>query len=161
MTDADRAESVSRSPLRSMRALSCSAAISGSSTATVTFSSAANPSSRGAESVPPATLATRIQPSRRAGAYPDPEAVAQAAGFGVLDRAEIRVRSVAFHEPVFPLHNHSQMLIVEQQNFDREVFAVASGQFLDVHLETAVAIDVNAKGIGMSGLCAHRSCMTP
>ena len=84
------------------------------------------------------------------------EAVALAAGFGVVDRAEVRVGPVALHEAVFPLHDHAEVLVVEQQHFHGQVFAEAGGQLLDVHLEAAVAVDIDHEAIGELALHAHR-----
>ena len=63
--------------------------------------------------------------------------------------------TIAVHEPIFPLHDHAKMLIVQQHHLDRQVLAVASGQFLDIHLKAAVAVNVDHECIGMSGLDSH------
>ena len=76
------------------------------------------------------------------------------ARFRMVDRAQVGVSAIAGHEPIFPLHDHAQVLVIEQQHFHRQVFAVAGGQFLDVHLEAAVAIDIDDDRVGMSGLSA-------
>lgn len=63
--------------------------------------------------------------------------------------------SVALHEPVFPLDDHAEVLVVEQEDFDGQFLAEAGGEFLDVHLETTVAIDIDNERVRMSGLGAH------
>ena len=73
----------------------------------------------------------------------------------MVDRAQVGMGSVARHETIFPLHHHAQMLVVQQQDFDGKVFAVAGCQFLDIHLETAVAIDVDDGGVGECHLGTH------
>ena len=78
----------------------------------------------------------------------------------MVDRSQVRVGPVAGHEPIFPLDDHAQMLIVQQQHFDRQILAVAGGQFLDIHLKTAVAIDIDDQGVRMGGLGAHRGGQT-
>ena len=37
--------------------------------------------------------------------------------------AEVRVATVAAVEPVFPLHDHAQVLVVQEQHLDRQLFA--------------------------------------
>jgi hypothetical protein len=44
----------------------------------------------------------------------------------MIDRAKVRVSSATGIEPVFPLHDHAQMLIVQQQDFHRQLFAGAA-----------------------------------
>ena len=63
---------------------------------------------------------------------------------------------VALHEAVFPLHDHAQVLVVEQQHLHRQLLAEAGGQLLDVHLEAAVAVDVDHEPVGELALRAHR-----
>ena len=63
---------------------------------------------------------------------------------------------VARVEAVFPLHDHAEMLVVEHDHLDRQLFAVKRGQLLDVHEKTAVAVDVDDQPIGKGGLGAHR-----
>ena len=75
----------------------------------------------------------------------------------MINRPQICVSSATGHKPVFPLHNHSKVLIVQQQNFNRQALAMKSGQFLDVHLERAVSVDVDNQSVWMSCLNAHRS----
>ncbi len=57
--------------------------------------------------------------------------------------AEVGVTAVAGVEVVLPLHHHAEVLIVQDDGFRVDFFDVRGGQFLDVHQERAVAIDVN------------------
>ena len=59
-------------------------------------------------------------------------------------------------EPVLPLHDHAQVLVVEHDDLDRQLLAMDGGQLLDIHEEAAVAVDVDDQGVGEGGLGAHR-----
>ena len=48
------------------------------------------------------------------------------------------------------------MLVIQQEHFHWQFFAETRCQLLDVHLETAIAIDIDDQRIGTSGLDAHR-----
>ena len=51
--------------------------------------------------------------------------------------------AVAFVEAIFPLHDHAEMLVVQDQRFGGDLLDVRGGEFLHVHEERAVAIDVD------------------
>ena len=70
-----------------------------------------------------------------------------ALGFGVMNRPEVSMSTIAIHEPIFPLDHHSKMLVVEKHDLDRQVLAVTGRQFLDVHLKAAVAINIDDERI--------------
>ena len=74
----------------------------------------------------------------------------------MVNRPQVGVSAIAFHESIFPLHDHAQMLIVQQQDLHRQFFAIARRQLLDIHLEAAVAVDIDHQRTGMGGLHAHR-----
>ena len=59
-------------------------------------------------------------------------------------------------EPVFPLHDHAQVLIVEHDHLDRQLLAMDRGQLLNVHDKAAVAVDVDDERVREGGLCSHR-----
>ncbi len=59
---------------------------------------------------------------------------------------------VAAHESIFPLNYHSEVLVVEQQNLHGQFLAMQSRQFLNVHLETTIAIDIDHQRAWISGL---------
>ena len=50
---------------------------------------------------------------------------------------------VALIEPVFPLHHHPEPLVVQDHAFGRDPFHVGESQFLDVHQEGTVSVDVD------------------
>ena len=83
-------------------------------------------------------------------------ALALADRLGVVDRAEVGVGPVARVEPVLPLDDHAEVLVVQHDHLDRQVLAVDRGQLLDVHQEAAVAVDVDDQGVGEGGLGPHR-----
>ncbi len=64
--------------------------------------------------------------------------------------------SIAIHETIFPLDDHPKVLVVQQQHFHGKLFTEAGCQFLDVHLETAVAVDIDDQRIGIGCLNSHR-----
>ena len=51
-------------------------------------------------------------------------------------------------EAVLPLHDHAQMLVVEDDHLDRQLLAMERGQLLNVHEEAAVAVDVDDQCVG-------------
>ena len=73
----------------------------------------------------------------------------------MINRSQICVRTTTGHKPIFPLHDHPKVLVVEQQDFDRQLFTMQSGQFLNVHLERTVAVDIDNDCVRMSGLNTH------
>ena len=80
---------------------------------------------------------------------------ARSARFLVVNRSEVSMGPVSAHEPIFPLHDHTEMLVVQQQHLHRQFFAEAGRQFLDIHLKTAIPVDINHQRIGMRRLGAH------
>ena len=82
-------------------------------------------------------------------------AVSLADGFGVVDRTKIGVGAVALHEAVFPLNNHAQVLVVEQHDFDRQLFADAGGQFLNIHQDATVAVDIDHELVRIGSRGTH------
>mmetsp|Transcript_53570 Transcript_53570/g.129033 ORF Transcript_53570/g.129033 Transcript_53570/m.129033 type:complete len:283 (+) Transcript_53570:184-1032(+) len=71
-------------------------------------------------------------------------------------RAEVGVSSVRAVEPVLPLHDHAQVLVVQDEHLHREVLRVQRGELLDVHDEGSVAVDVDDDGVGPRGGGANR-----
>ena len=79
--------------------------------------------------------------------------------------AEVRVAPVAVVEPVFPLHHHAEVLVVEQQHLDRQLLGVGGGELLDVHQEAAVTLQADdalvrppeGQSQRMRGIEPHRS----
>ena len=65
------------------------------------------------------------------------------------------MRPIALKESVFPLHHHAKVLVIEEQHFDGNIFAVARREFLDVHEDAPVAVDVHHERLRVSHLCAH------
>jgi hypothetical protein len=57
--------------------------------------------------------------------------------------AEVRVCPVCLVESVLPLHNHAQVLIVEDEHLRMQAFDACRGQLLAVHEEGAIAVHVN------------------
>ena len=49
--------------------------------------------------------------------------------------AQERVTSIAVVEPIFPLHDHPKMLVVDDDDLCSNPFHVSASQFLDVHQE--------------------------
>ena len=47
-------------------------------------------------------------------------------GSSLVAGAEVGVAAVAFVEAVLPLHHHAQVLVVEQQHLDRQLFGEGS-----------------------------------
>ena len=74
---------------------------------------------------------------------------------GMINRTQIRMGTISFEEPVFPLHHHPQVLIVQEQRLHRQVFTLECGEFLYVHQHAAVTINVNHQRFGMSRLNPH------
>ena len=63
---------------------------------------------------------------------------------------------VSLEEPIFPLHDHAEVLIVEEEHLDGDIFAGAGGQFLDIHEDAPVAIDVDDERFRVGDLGPHR-----
>ena len=49
-------------------------------------------------------------------------------------------KPITLMEAVFPLHDHPEVLVVEQQHLHWELFAEAGGQFLNVHLARCASL---------------------
>ena len=69
---------------------------------------------------------------------------------------EISVSSVAFVEFVFPLHHHAQVLIVQDERLGGDLFNVRRRQFLHIHQERPVAVDVDDLLVRAGDLGAER-----
>ena len=63
--------------------------------------------------------------------------------------------SVAVEEVVLPLDHHSQVLVVQHDGLGGDLLDVGGGQFLNVHQEGSVAIDVDHLLVGASHLGAQ------
>ncbi len=61
----------------------------------------------------------------------------------VVRVAEVGVAAVAGVKAVLPLHHHAEVLVVENDGLGRDLLDARGGQFLDVHQERAVAVDVD------------------
>src|SRR6056300_1276934 len=56
----------------------------------------------------------------------------------VIRRAEVGVTSVRLVEAILPLHNHTQILVVQNEALDWQLFGVKGRELLDVHHERTV-----------------------
>ena len=74
----------------------------------------------------------------------------------VLRVAKVRVAAVRIVKAIFPLNDHAEMLVVDDHRLGRDAFDVGCGQFLDVHQERAVAIDIDDLFVGKCDLRAER-----
>jgi len=63
--------------------------------------------------------------------------------------------AVAGEEAIFPLHDHSEVLVVDNDRLGGDVFGNGGGEFLDVHQEGAVSINVDDFAVGAGNLSAH------
>ena len=59
-------------------------------------------------------------------------------------------------EAVFPLHDHPEVLVVQDHRLGRDLLDFACGELLHVHHERAVAVDVDDLLVGTGDLGAHR-----
>ena len=57
---------------------------------------------------------------------------------------------------IFPLHDHAEMLVVQDDRLCRDPLDVRGRQFLNVHQEGAVAIDVDDLFVRVCHLRAQR-----
>ena len=73
---------------------------------------------------------------------------------GILGVAEEGVASVAGEEAVFPLHDHSEVLVIDDDGLGGNVFGHGGGELLNVHEEGAVAVDVDDLAVGAGHLGA-------
>lgn len=56
--------------------------------------------------------------------------------------------SVTGEEAIFPLDDHSKVLVINDDGFGRNIFGDSGGQFLDVHEEGAVSVDIDDFAMG-------------
>ena len=84
------------------------------------------------------------------------DAVSLSGRLGIVDRPEVGVGPIPLEEAVLPLHDHAEVLVVEEQHLDRDVLTGAGGEFLDVHEDAAVAVDVDDERVGVGHLGSHR-----
>ena len=64
--------------------------------------------------------------------------------------AENGIAADAAVEAVLPLHDHTEMLIIENHRFGGDFLDVGGGEFLDVHDERPIAVDIDDLFIGAS-----------
>ena len=62
--------------------------------------------------------------------------------------AEESVASVTSEEAIFPLYDHSEVLVIDDDGFGGNIFGDSGRQFLDVHEEGAVAVDIDDFAMG-------------
>src|SRR5262245_61305463 len=74
----------------------------------------------------------------------------------VVRVAEVSVAAVAFVEVVLPLHDHAEVLVVEDDRLGGNLLDVRRGQLLDVHQERTVAVDIDHFLVRMGNLDAQR-----
>ena len=79
---------------------------------------------------------------------------------GILRIAEEGVSAVAVVKTVLPLHHHAEVLVVEDDGLGRDFFDVGAGQFLHVHEERTVAVDVDDFDVGAGDFGAHGGGIT-
>ena len=65
--------------------------------------------------------------------------------------------SVTGEEAIFPLYDHSEVLVIDDDGFGGNIFGDSGGQFLDVHEEGAVAVDIDDFAMGAGDFGAKRS----
>jgi len=58
------------------------------------------------------------------------------------------VTAVTGEEAIFPLDDHSEVLIINDDGFGGNIFGDSGGQFLDVHEKRAVAVDIDDFAMG-------------
>ena len=61
----------------------------------------------------------------------------------ILGVAENRVAAGTGIEAVFPLHDHAEVLVIEDEDLGVDLLDLHARELLDVHQERAVAIDVD------------------
>ena len=79
---------------------------------------------------------------------------------GILGVAEEGVAPVTREEAIFPLHNHSEVLVINDDRLGGDVFGYGGGEFLDVHQEGAVAVDIDDFAVGAGHLGTHGGGIT-
>ena len=61
---------------------------------------------------------------------------------------------VTGEEAIFPLHDHSEVLVIDDDRLGGDVFGHGGGKFLNIHQEGAVAVDINDFAVGAGHLGA-------
>ena len=56
---------------------------------------------------------------------------------------DVCVTPIPFVEAILPLYNHTQMLVVENDHFDRDLLGIECSEFLDVHHKGTVTINIH------------------
>ena len=74
--------------------------------------------------------------------------------------AETRFRAVSAVDHVLPLPHHAQPLIVDAYNLDADAIAMTGREFVDAHVETAVAVDIDDHALGTTDLGADSGRQT-
>ena len=76
---------------------------------------------------------------------------------GVFRVAQESVAAVAGEETIFPLDDHSEVLVINDDRLGRDVFGNGSCQLLDVHKKRTVAVDIDDFAVGAGNLGADGS----
>ena len=89
------------------------------------------------------------------------EGIADAHVVGINLRAmvgitEVSVTTVAAIEVILPLHDHAEVLVVQDDGLGGNLLDVRGGELLDVHQEGAVAVNVHDLLVGQGDLHAQR-----
>ena len=63
-------------------------------------------------------------------------------------------------ETVFPLSHHSKMLVVQNNHLHTDIFRAECSQFLNIHLERTVAVDIDDCLFRECNFCTHCSGQT-
>ena len=61
----------------------------------------------------------------------------------VIRGAEVRVTAIRLVKSILPLHDHAEVLVVQDEALHRQVFRVQGREFLNIHDERAIAVDVD------------------
>ena len=69
---------------------------------------------------------------------------------------QIGVAPAAVVETVFKLRDHAEVLVVQDHHLDRDLLGRDRAQFLNVHLERSVAVDIDHGRFGPGQLRPHR-----
>ena len=73
---------------------------------------------------------------------------------GILGVAEEGVAPVTGEEAIFPLNDHSEVLVIDDDRLGGNVFGHGSGEFLNVHQEGSVSVDIDDFAVGAGHLGA-------
>ena len=76
---------------------------------------------------------------------------------GIFRIAEEGVAAVTGEEAVFPLDNHSEVLIIDDDRLSGDIFGNGSCQLLDVHKKRTVAVDIDDFTVGTGDFSTHGS----